>query len=236
MKARSSRIILALAAIAGCSNATGPTSPPYAPQLPTSWASAVTNSYFPLVRGTTLQFRGQTPAGMETIVVEVLSAPRMIRGVAATEVRDRVYLNGALIEDTYDWYAQDAAGNVWYLGEAVKDVMNGVVVSTAGSWEWGVDGALPGIVMWQDPASQLGKEYRQEYYRGHAEDWAKVITLGQSVTVPFGTFAGCITTEDWVGLEPKDPREHKTYCPQVGQVRSVKVGSTDRVELSSRTP
>ena len=227
--------ILALAA-AGCRYTSAPYSPPYNPQIPTVWAAAVTNSFFPLVGGTTYQFRGQTPQGLETTTIEVLPSTRTLNGVAATEVRDRVYLNGVLIEDTHDWYAQDAAGNVWYLGEAAKDYENGVVVSTKGSWEWGVDGALPGIIMWSNPAAHVGEEYRQEYYKNQAEDWGKVIAVGQAVTVPYGSFSGCITIEDWVALEPDQPHGRKTYCTQIGQVLEVKVGSSERVELISRTP
>lgn len=240
MQARTNTLSAFLFAVttigAACSDTTAPISPPYDLQIPTTWVASVNNSFFPLVRGTTYQYRGQTAAGLETTTIEVLQAPRMVNGVAATEVRDRVFLNGVLIEDTHDWYAQDAAGNVWYLGESVKDYENGVVVSTEGSWEWGVDGALPGIIMWSNPAAHIGEEYRQEYYRNHAEDWGKVITIGQAVTVPYGSFTGCITTEDWLGLEPDDPHENKTYCPQVGLVRETTVGTTEKVELQSRSP
>ena len=50
------------------------------------------------------------------------------------------------LEDTDDWYAQDRDGNVWYFGEATTSFEGGSP-STKGSWEAGVDGALPGIVM-----------------------------------------------------------------------------------------
>ncbi len=224
------------AAGVGCSNASGPDSPPYNPRIPTTWAAAVTNTFFPLVRGTTYQYRGQTARGLETTTIEVLPATRTLNGITATEIRDRVYLNGVLIEDTHDWYAQDDVGNVWYLGEAAKDYENGVLVSTKGSWEWGVDGALPGIIMWSSPAAHVGEAYRQEYYKNQAEDWAKVIAVGQAVTVPYGSFTGCITTEDWLGLDPGEPHQNKTYCPQTGIVLETKVGTSERVELVSRTP
>jgi hypothetical protein len=219
-----------------CTDSTAPNDPSYDLDIPTSWASSVTNTFFPLVKGRTYQYRGQTPDGLETITVEVLQGTRTVNGVAATEVRDRVYLDGELIEDTRDWFAQDTDGNVWYLGESSKDYENGVVVSTEGSWEWGIDGALPGIIMWADPASEVGDEYRQEFYEDHAEDWGKVVAVGQSVTVPYGSFSGCITTEDWNGLEPDEPHENKIYCPQIGLVRETKIGSTEKVELISVSP
>jgi len=229
--------MLTVAAIIGlgCGGSTAPDKS-YTPRIPTIWSGAVTNTYSPLVLGTIYQYSGQTPQGAETISVEVLRSKRMIMGVAATEVRDRVYLNGGLIEDTRDWYAQDGVGNVWYLGEAAQDYENGVVVSTFGSWQWGVDGAEPGIIMQSDPAAYIGEEYREEYYALQAEDWAKVIAAGQAVTVPYGSFSGCIMLEDWNALAPTKPREHKSFCPQVGQVSGVKVGTTEHTELTSRRP
>ncbi|MEO5579937.1 MAG: hypothetical protein ABIR58_04710 [Gemmatimonadaceae bacterium] len=228
--------LLTILSIACSNNPAGPVSPQYNPMLPTSWSATVTNPWFPLTAGTTMQYRAQTSDGLETITVEVLAEKKMIKGVSATLVRDRVYLNNNLVEDTFDWYAQDSDGNVWYLGEAVKDYENGVVVSTAGSWEWGVDNALPGIQMWANPASKVGTEYRQEYYKGHAEDWGKVISVNESATVPLGSFANCVTVEERVGLEPNQPHETKTYCSGVGNVSGGRLGATDRYLLISRTP
>jgi hypothetical protein len=216
----------AIVTAVGCSE--DPTSPPYTPTLPTAWAAAVTNSYFPLVPGTTYEYRAQTDEGVETVVVEVLAQTRIVNGVTAVVVRDRVSINGTVVEDTYDWFAQDAAGNVWYLGEDSKEIRNGQVVSTEGSWEWGKQGALPGIIMWADPAAHVGENYRQEYFRGEAEDWARVVAVNQSVTVPYGAFSGCIKTEDWNGLE-RGGRETKYYCPTLGT--TLEVGGDERVEL-----
>jgi hypothetical protein len=229
---------LGLAAIvssAGCSDS--PFSPPYEPVLPSEWASAVTNPFFPLIPGTRWEYSGDTEDGTETIIVEVLAATRTVNGVAATVVRDRVYLDGELIEDTDDWYAQDAAGNVWYLGEDSKEVVNGMVVGTAGSWEWGVDGALPGVIMWANPAAHAGESYRQEYYRGEAEDWAKVLGVNESVQVPAGSFTGCLRTEEWNGLEGRsESLEYKYYCAGSGMVLEVPADApSERIELITMT-
>ena len=226
----------AIAGMAGCSNSsTGPNGAVYKPNIPTSWASAVTNAYFPLVPGTTYQFSGQTDEGLETITVEVLSGTKVVNGVTATIVRDRVYLSGNLIEDTFDWYAQDAAGNVWYLGEDSREIQNGQVLNTEGSWEWGKDGALPGIIMWADPAAHVGEEYRQEYYEDEAEDFGKVVATGQTVDVPYGQLTNCVKTEDWNSLE-SGGREFKFYCTAVGMALEVKIEGGDRVELLSKAP
>jgi len=212
-----------------------PTGPAYEPDLPTAWAASVSNPFFPLVPGTTHRFEGETEDGTEVIVVEVLNQTRVVNGVTAAVVRDRVYIDGDLVEDTYDWYAQDIAGNVWYLGEESSEIENGKVVSMEGSWEWGVDGALPGIIMWADPSAHIGEDYRQEYYEGEAEDWGRVTAVGRSVSVRFGNFDGCTETEEWNALE-SGTLEAKTYCPSVGFVLEVTLqGSAERVELVEST-
>src|SRR5689334_14982882 len=81
------------------------------PDIPTSWANQVTNTFFPLAPGTILEYNGDGETGR----VEVLATTRVIQGVTATVVRDQVFVSGELTEDTDDWYAQDTAGNVWYL-------------------------------------------------------------------------------------------------------------------------
>jgi len=227
---------LALAAsAAACSNS--PTEP-YDPDLPTAWASAITNPLFPLTPGTIWEYESDTGAGLETITVEVLTTTRVVNGVTAVVVHDQVFLSGSLSENPYDWYAQDADGNVWYLGEETEEHENGVVVSTEGSWEWGADGALPGIYMWANPAAHVGEEYRQEYYEDEAEDWGKVIALNQTVVVPAGTFTGCVVTEDWNAVEGKSQTlENKSYCPGIGVTLETGVSDPSvRVELMSRTP
>ncbi len=239
MRARSiplAGILATLALACSGSNTAATFSPQYTPVIPTSWTANVTNPYFPLTPGATWQYRAQTSKGVETITVEVLPGKQTVNGIAATAIRDRVYLGGTLLEDTFDWYAQDGDGNVWYVGEATKEYQNGVVVSTEGSWEWGVDGALPGIQMWANPAAKIGIEYRQEYYKGQAEDWGKVIGAGEAAVVPFGNFANCITIEEWVGLDPGEPHDTKQYCPGVGNVSGGRPGASDREVLISRAP
>jgi hypothetical protein len=227
----STAILVAALGTIGCNS----TSPDYNPELPTAWAAVVTNPHFPLAPGTIFTYEGQSSEGHETNTVEVLIGTEQINGVAATAVHDRVYLDGVLTEETYDWYAQDADGNVWYLGEDSKEIENGQVVSTEGSWKWGVDGALPGVIMWADPAAHLGEEYRQEFFEGEAEDWGMVVAVAQAVTVPFGALTACIKTEDWSGLE-SGGHEYKYYCPGTGLVLETPVSGTERLELVARTP
>jgi hypothetical protein len=144
-------------------------------------------------------------------------------------VHDQVLLNGVPTEDTFDWFAQDKQGNIWYLGEHSCEIQAGQCVSTAGSWEAGVSGAQPGVIMWADPAAQKGSTYRQEYFAGSAEDVAKVVGLNASADVPFGSFTGCLETVDWSLLETNS-REHKVYCSSTGLVLEVTNGG-ERSEL-----
>ena len=111
---------------------------------------------------------------------------KTIQGVRATVLHDNLYLAGKLAERTSDWYAQDADGNVWYLGEDTAELdRNGRVTSTEGSWQAGVDGAEAGIYMPAQP--KVGESYSQEYYKGHAEDHFRVVSLRTSVDVPYST-------------------------------------------------
>jgi hypothetical protein len=59
-----------------------------------------------------------------------------------------------------------------------------------------------------------------------------VIALNQSITVPFGAFAGCVVTEDFTRLEP-DERERKVYCPGVGLVSEASLDGEESNELVS---
>jgi hypothetical protein len=193
---------------------------------PADFVAEVTNTYLPLAPGTVFHY--QTVGTTETTTTTVTADTRVIMGVTCVVVHDVVMDEGEVVEDTYDWYAQDRQGNVWYFGED-STAYDGGQTSTEGSWEAGVGGALPGIVMAANPA--VGDTYRQEYLAGVAEDRAEVLALGESATVPYGAFQGCVRTKDWTDLEP-DVVENKTFCPGAGQVLAVTVqGGNEREEL-----
>jgi hypothetical protein len=177
------------------------------------------------VPGTRYVYQG----GEETTEVTVTNDTKQILGVTTIVVRDVVSVGGEIIEDTYDWYAQDKAGDVWYLGEDTKEYENGQLVSTKGSWEAGVDGAKPGIIMHATQPA-IGAPYRQEYYACKAEDWAEVVSLNESVTVPYGSFDNCLQTREFTPLEP-GVSEYKYYAPGIGVMLEVGVQSGSRMEL-----
>ena len=189
---------------------------------------AAPNPFFPLVPGTTMIYEGETEDGSERIEVTVTDQTVEILGVTCTVVLDRAFLNGKLIEDTIDYYAQDANGDVWYFGEHSLEIEDGKVVSLAGSWIAGRDGAKPGILMKGDPQEE--DVYRQEFLLTEAEDAAGVLSLTESVEVPFGEFDNCLMTEEFTPLQP-DALENKFYAPGVGLVLEVDPDSGDRIEL-----
>ena len=198
---------------------------------PADFVERIDNPWLPWVPGSRWVYEGRDGDEVERIEVEVLNETRLVNGVTATVVRDTVTVDGELTEDTFDWYAQDTDGNVWYLGEDSTEYEDGEAVSKAGSWEWGVDGALPGIIMWAEP--QVGTAYRQEFYEGEAEDVAEVARRGETVTVVAGTYDGVIVIREWNPMEPAVVEE-KYLAAGTGVILEQKVeGGTERVELIS---
>jgi hypothetical protein len=196
-----------------------PVTGPYAPSIdPAAFGTTVDNPFFPLPPGVRWQYRSATKDGVETTIVTVTSRTRTIAGVECVEVRDMVRLDGALKEDTLDWYAQDRTGTVWYFGEDTKEYEHGKISSTEGSWVAGERGAEPGVLMPGHP--RVGDLYRQEYYRGHAEDQAEVLSLAEQTRVPAGSYDGVVMTKETTPLEPA-VLEHKYYARGIGLVLTV---------------
>lgn len=197
--------------------------------VPANFASPVSNPLFPLVPGTKYVYE----AGDETVTVTVTEDTKTILGIAAIVVRDVVTEDGVVKEDTLDFYAQDNEGNVWYLGEDTKEYEDGKLVSTEGSWEAGVGGARPGVIMFADPPLG-GAPYRQEYLACEAEDMAEVVSESESVSVPYGNFVGALQTHEFTPVEP-DANESKYYAENVGLVLEVDETTGERTELISIT-
>jgi hypothetical protein len=196
---------------------------------PADFVPDIDNRYLPLSPGRRWVYEGVEEDEIERVEVVVTSERKQILEISAVVVRDTVTVDGELVEDTYDWFAQDREGNVWYLGEDSKEYEDGEVVSTAGSWQAGVDGAQAGIVMPADPT--VGHVYRQEFYPGEAEDVAEVVRLGASERVAVGEFDDVVVIREWNPLEP-DVVEEKYYAPEIGQILGVMVAGGDgREEL-----
>jgi hypothetical protein len=200
---------------------------------PSTFTTTIDNPYSPMVPGTQMTFREVDGDGsVATVVVTVTSKTKKIaNGVTARVVRDTVTEDGEIVEDTFDWFAQDAAGNVWYLGEDTAEFENGKKASSAGSFEAGVDGAQAGVIMPAHP--KVGMAYRQEFYKGHAEDNGVVLSTDEMVEVPYKQFGSALMTKETNGIEP-DALELKFYVQGVGNVLSLDVsGGSAREELIS---
>ncbi len=188
----------------------------YTPTIdPANFVRTVDNRYWPLLPGTHYHFegvRGSTPQADDEVV---LRQTKRIAGVTCTVVRDTVSEHGHAVERTFDWYAQDKQGNVWYMGEDSLELKHGRLVRASDSWQTGVNGAKPGIIMPGNP--QAGDAYRQEYYPpGDALDQARVLRLDGTITVPYGTFTHVLVTSERSPLEPQT--EQKYYAPGIGEV------------------
>ncbi len=227
--------VATLLALSACGSEDGPPALPQGDEVveldPADFVSEIDNPWWPMRPESTWVYREGEALDVR---VTVTDRRRVVDGIDAVVVHDVVSEDGEVIEDTFDWYAQDKWGNVWYLGEDTKELEHGEVVSTEGSWEAGVDGAQAGIAVPADPS--VGLAYRQEHYAGHAEDEAEVLSVDASVRVPFGAFDGALQTKDTTPLEP-GLVEHKYYVRDVGPVLAVAVSSGgEREELVRFTP
>lgn len=220
------------AASAKATSAT-PSASSYDPKIVASdFVRSVDNRYFPLKPGTTYVFEGMVAKDKIHIDVVVTHDTKKILGIDAVVVRDTVTTNGKLSEDTYDWYAQDKKGDVWYLGEDSKVYKDGKVTSTEGSWEAGVDNAKPGIIMQANPV--VGDPYRQEYYATHAEDMAQITKVGQSAKVASGSYTDVVVINEWSALDPK-VIERKAYAPGIGNISTESTTESEHLALVSIT-
>lgn len=197
----------------------------YAPVIdPGNFVDVVDNPYFPLTPGSRWEYAAIEGGEAQHNTVVVTGDRRTVMGVSTTVVRDTVTVGGEMVEDTYDWYAQDRDGNVWYFGEAVRNFDQGRFENADGSFEAGVGGALPGMIMPAHPS--VGDAYRQEYSRGEAEDMGEILRVAEHTDVPFGSFDDVLVTRDWNPLEP-DVIEEKHYAPGVGVIFETTVAGGD---------
>ena len=230
-------ILVAASLVAGVASQVSTAAPrPVKLPGPGSFVSRIDNPWYPLRPGTVYVYRGADNGERSRDVLTVTHATKVIQGIRATVIDDRVYLRGRLAERTKDWYAQDKTGNVWYLGEDTATLdASGKVKSTEGSWQAGVDGARAGIFMPAHP--RVGQTGLQEYYKGHAEDQFKILSLSTHVHTPAASSRHALLTQETTVLEP-GVVDHKVYVRGVGTVteKTVKGGSERLALVSVRRP
>jgi hypothetical protein len=198
---------------------------------PASFSANITNPYWPMKPGTRWIYHnveeGNPP--QDIAVVATTTTKKLANGVTARVVRDTARVKGQITEDTIDWYAQDADGNVWYMGEQTAEFENGKIASRAGSWEAGKDGAMPGIMLPAEP--QVGQKYRQEYKKGEAEDNGEVLATNNLVETTAGSYKKSLVTMDTSAVETTAV-EYKFYAPGVGPLLALDTsGGAAREEL-----
>jgi hypothetical protein len=204
------------------------------PPLPpaSDFVRQVDNPWFPLKPGTVLRYHGDDEGPPATDVLRVTHRTKRILGIHATVIDDRVYHRGRLEERTTDWYAQDSAGSVWYLGEDTATLKrDGSVDSRAGSWQAGVRGARPGIFMPADP--RVGAGGWQEYDKGNAQDRYRILSLATRVSTPGASSRHAMLTRETTPIEP-GVVDHKVYVRGIGTVREETIrGGHERFQLVS---
>ena len=202
---------------------------------PANFASGapIDNPFYPLPVGRTLVYSGIKDGQSQRDTVTVTVQTKVILGVTATVVSDIADHDGSLLEKTSDWFAQDKQGNVWYLGEDTAHYLPHGKIDTSGSWEAGVNGAQPGIIMESDP--QVPDSYRQEYLVGEAEDTAWVVYRGGTISLPYGKVRNILTTLEATRFEP-GLYDRKVYGPGIGIVfEQALTGPTEYAKLESVT-
>src|SRR3954470_15164604 len=212
-------VALAAAGLAACGSGAGGKTATTAPNAAAraAFTAKIDNPWLPLKPGTTLTYTGVKDGKPQRDVFRVTSRTKVIDGVPCVVIDDRVYSHdGKLNERTSDYYTQDGKGNVWYYGEDTAELdASGRVTSTEGTWRTGVDGARAGLFMPAHP--RVGERHRQEYYKGHAEDQFRVVSLRATVNVPYRKFTSALETNEWTRLEP-GVLDAKYYVRGVGEV------------------
>jgi len=188
---------------------------------PADFQATIDNPWYPLSSLGPRIYEGEEPDPDTGEVVKtrlkstVLPQTDVVAGVEVLVLEEKNYEDGELVESTLDYFAQHRDGTVYYFGERVDDYEDGKVVGHSGQWLAGEGENQPGIFM---PAEiTVGQTFEQEQAPGVAEDRSKVVSTGETVTTPAGSFSNCAKTEDFSPLD--GVTEFKYYCPGVGLVR-----------------
>jgi hypothetical protein len=204
------------------------------------------NPYYPLRVGNRWVYEDEG----ETVVVTVLNETKLIEGVECITVNDVVEIDGAVHEDTDDWYGIRKNGTVDYCGEIVQnfesfegdDPARPELVDVDGSWKHGRDGALAGTQFLASP--QVGRVYRQEFAAGNAEDAAEILSktyrfgsnavLDQYVPAPLAQLlcsaGNCVVTGEFSPIEP-GKIQRKYYARGIGLFLEVNPETGSSVQL-----
>jgi hypothetical protein len=234
-------VLVIIAISASGSARAGPVTPDFSASNFTPGAP-IDNTYYPLVPGTLFRSSGvvhDPDTGETSTEVDetfVTFQTEIVAGVTARRVSDRVFTDGVLTEETTDLFAQDKAGNVWYLGERTAEFErddNGKIINTdtSGSWLAGVHGAKPGFILPVDHT--VGFNYREEFAPDdEAVDQATIVANDLTIDTKVGHFTHVLKTRNFSDIEP-GVLEQKFYAPGVGQILEEDVNPNDGTVINS---
>ncbi len=220
MKARSTCLVLALAASLACSTAswsqgTG-ARPSWQQEFDISSCTLATTGrsrYFVLEPGFQLVLEG----GNTRVQITVLDETRRVAGVETRVVEEREWKRGQLYEVSRNYFALcQQTGDVFYFGEDVDYYENGRVVKHDGAWLAGAGGNRAGLIM--PGAPRVGMRYYQEVAPGVAMDRAEIVSLDETCETPAGRFSDCLKVKEDTPLEA-GAGEYKYHAPGVGLVQ-----------------
>jgi hypothetical protein len=133
-------------------------------------------------------------------------------------MEDRIFVNGVIEEVALDYFAQDDAGTVYYLGEDVDEYDEHGKLAKHNppddAWLTGKDTIVPGIIIPAHP--KVGNKFKSEDVSDTVDESDEVVAVDETTTVPAGTFAHCVKIEEHPAGEGA---EFKWYAPGVGVVR-----------------
>ena len=193
---------------------------PGEPAAPTVFGP-VEHRYFPVEPGTVWTYEGSRNGAHRRDVVRVLHDTRTVMGVECSALFQEMYLDGVLVERTWEWFAGDQDGNLWKFGEESFDFEDGLVVLTEDSWEAGVGGALPWMVLVADP--------RPGDVTTNGDEIIQVVSVSAVALVPAGVFRECLEAVE--NPDDEDDKDVIIYAPGVGLVSET--GTDGGLELVS---
>jgi hypothetical protein len=185
-------------------------------------------TYFVLEPGFQATFK-EPGAGRGRLVITVLNETEPIAGVTTRVVEEREWKGDELVEVSRNYFAIDPkTSDVYYFGEDVDTYRKGAIINHEGSWRHGRNGATFGLMMPGTP--KVGMKFQQEQAKGIAMDRAEIVSVGETLRTPAGSFDRCVQTRETTPLE-KLSREYKQYAPGVGLIRD---GAMELVSWKTR--
>ena len=179
----------------------------------------IDNRYYPLTEFDRCVLRGKEDGAHVRVVRKPLDRTKRFthngEPVRAAVIRDSEFEDGELVERTFDYFAQDDRGTVWYLGEDVNEIENGKVVGHGGAWLYGKDTDRMGVGMPANP--RVGSRWRHEDVPGGPFEADKVVAILDKATVRGKTYRDVLKVRELT--DSNDEPEFKLYAPGVGNIQ-----------------